>query len=146
VEHGEAERSISPMWLAHHSPEEYDRCVAVGRTYVCRRCLVLYPITFAVLMLARAGVRWPTSLDALLILSLSLPTVAEFVLEHIGLIRFRPRRQDALTIPAGVALGVSFDRYLRDHTDLLFWATAVAYSVVGFAAVQLGARLARGRT
>jgi hypothetical protein len=106
---------------------------------------VLYPITFAVLILARAGVRWPMSLDAVLILALSLPTVGEFVFEHVGLIRYRPRRQDALTIPAGVALGVSFDRYLGSHTDPLFWATAVAYSVVGFLAVMLGARLERER-
>jgi hypothetical protein len=108
--------------------------------------VVLYPVTFAALILARAGLRWPMSLDVLLILGLSLPTVAEFVLEHVGVIGYRARRQDLLTIPAGIALGLSFDRYLHDHTDPLFWATAVAYSVVGFAAVVLGARLARGRT
>ena len=142
---GAAEQSISPIWLSHHAPDEYDRCVTVGHTHLCRRCVVLYPITFAVLILARAGVRWPTSLDVYLVLILSLPTVGEFVFEHVGLIRYRPRRQDLLTIPAGIALGVSFDRYLHNHTDPLFWATAVAYSVAGFAAVMLGARLERGR-
>jgi hypothetical protein len=133
------------MWLSHHDPDEYDRCVTIGRAHVCRRCIVLYPITFGALILARAGVRWPMSLDVVLILTLSLPTVAEFMLEHLGLIRYRARRQDVLTIPAGVALGVSFDRYLRNHTDALFWATAVAYSVAGFAAVMIGARLERNR-
>jgi hypothetical protein len=136
---------VSPLWLSHHSPEEYDRCVRLGSAHVCRRCVVLYPVTFATLILARAGVRWPMSLDTLLVLTLSLPTVAEFVLEHVGLIGFWPRRQDALTVPAGVALGVAFDRYLRNHTDPLFWATAVGYSVAGFLAVVVGVRLQRRR-
>ena len=76
---GAAEQSISPIWLSHHAPDEYDRCIAVGRAHVCRRCLVLYPVTFAALILARAGLRWPMSLDVLLILGLSLPTVAELL-------------------------------------------------------------------
>ena len=34
----------SPMWLAPHHPDQYDRCVTVGDRHVCRRCLVLYPV------------------------------------------------------------------------------------------------------
>src|SRR5438270_6060583 len=98
-----------PMWLSHHYPEDYDRCVRVGNRYICRRCLVLYPVAFLAMALALAGARWPKSLDSVLLVVLPLPAVAEFVLEHLGAIGYRPRFQAAVTVPLGVALGVGFE-------------------------------------
>ena len=96
-----ADESISPMWIAHHYPEDYDRCVLIGRTHVCRRCAVLYPVAFLTLGLALAGVRWTTSLDAWLLVLLPLPAVVEFVAEHLGWIAPHPRLQIVLTVPLG---------------------------------------------
>jgi hypothetical protein len=132
-----------PMWLSHHYPEDYDRCVRVGNRYICRRCLVLYPVAFLAMALALAGARWPKSLDAVLLVVLPLPGVAEFVLEHVGAIGYRPRFQAAVTVPLGVALGVGFERYLHRHTDPLFWGMAVLYGAICFASVLIGSRGSR---
>ena len=135
-----ADESISPLWLAHHYPEDYDRCVVVGRTHVCRRCLVLYPIAFVVMGLALADVRWPTSLDAVLLIVLPIPAVVEFVLEHFGVVRYQPVRQMLLTVPLALALGVGFARYLDHQGDLLFWGVVVGYGGICGVAAVIGAR------
>ena len=135
-----ADESISPLWLAHHYPEDYDRCVVLGRAHVCRRCLVLYPVAFVVMGLALAGVRWPTGLDGWLLVLLPAPAVAEFVLEHLGVAGYHPRRQTLLTIPMAVALGVGFARYLDHQTDPLFWAVVLVYGAIGVIATVVGAR------
>jgi hypothetical protein len=135
-----ADESISPMWLAHHYPDDYDRCVTLGRTHVCRRCLVLYPVAFVVMGLALAGVRWPEALDPWLLVLLPAPAMAEFVLEHLGVVRYQPLRQTALTVPMAVALGVGFARYLDHQGDPLFWGVVVAYSFIGLGATIIGWR------
>jgi len=136
-----ADESISPLWLAHHYPEDYDRCVTIGRSHVCRRCLVLYPTALAVMALALATLRWPRSLDPWLLVLLPLPSVVEFVLEHLAIITYRPWRLAVLTIPLALALGVGFARYLDDHTDPLFWGIVAGYGGVCLLATIVGARL-----
>jgi len=135
-----ADESISPLWIAHHYPEDYDRCVVIGRAHVCRRCVALYPIAFVVMALALAEVRWPVGLDLWLLLALPVPSVVEFVLEHLGVIRYQPIRQVGLTIPLAVALGVGFARYLDRQTDPLFWAVVVLYGGICLLATLIGAR------
>src|SRR5689334_14235315 len=113
---------VTAMWLAHHFPEDYDRCVLIGRSPVCRRCLALYPLAFAVMAAALATGRTLTSpaFTAVMVLT-PLPAVVEFVLEHLGAIRYRPRRQIALSLLLAVGLGLGFARYLRHPGDVLFW-------------------------
>lgn len=125
------------MWMAHHYPEDYDRCVRLGRNHVCRRCLVLYPAAFAALALALAGVRWPHPLDPWLLVLLPLPGVIEFVAEHRGWLTYHPHLQQVLALPMGVALGVGFDRYVHHPGDLLFWGVVVAYGGVCAAAALI---------
>ena len=132
-----ADESISPMWIAHHYPEDYDRCVTIGRAHVCRRCVVLYPIAFVVMGLALAGIRWPSGADPVLLALLPLPAVVEFVLEHRGTIRYQPTRQALLTVPLAFALGVGFARYLDRQIDPLFWAVVVIYGAICLAATFL---------
>ena len=133
-----------PMWLSHHYEEDYDRCVRIGRRYVCRRGLVLYPVAFVAMALAFAGVRWRTSLDPLLFVVLPLPGVVEFVAEHLHAIGYHPALQAVVTVPLGVALGVGFHRYLHHYTDPLFWGMAGLYGTICFGSVLIGARRPRG--
>ena len=135
-----ADETITPLWLSHHYPEAYDRCAVIGRRHVCRRCLVLYPVAFAVLALSRAGLHWPSGLDPWLLVLLPLPAVGEFVLEHAGVLSYRPARQVVVTVPLAFALGRGFALYLDRPTSPLFWAVVVAYSMVCLAAVLWAAR------
>jgi hypothetical protein len=138
-----ADESISPLWLAHHYPDDYDRCVVIGRSHVCRRCLALYPVAFAVMALALAAGRGPSAADPWLLVLLPLPSVVEFVLEHLGAIRHQPVRQVVLTVPLAVALGIGFARYLHRPTDPLFWAVVVGYAGICLVATVVGARRPR---
>ena len=126
------------MWLAHHYPAEYDRCVRIGRHHVCRRCLVLYPLALATLAAAAAGLRWDRSLDPVLVTLLPVPATVDFVLEQVGVVGYQPRRQAVLMVPLAVAFGVGLDRYFGHNGDPLFWAVLVSYSVVWFAATLIG--------
>jgi len=119
-----------PLWLSHHAPADLDRCVTVGGHHVCRRCLLLWPLTFAVLVLAGAGIRWPRGADGLLLVLLPLPAVAEFVFEHAGRWGYRPGRQAAFTALLAAALGVGLDRYLHRPGDALWWTVTVVYGAV----------------
>jgi hypothetical protein len=53
--------------------------------------------------------------------------VVEWWLEHLGRVSYDPRRQTALGVLAGVALGRGFARYLADPTDLAFWVMVLVY-------------------
>lgn len=133
------------MWLSHHYPEDYDRCVLVGRTHVCRRCLLLYPLALVVLVMARSGLRWSRSFDVMALVLLPVPAVAEFVLEHFDVLRYRAGRQLLVTAPLAVAVGIGLDRYLTRHGDPLFWATVLGYGAVCVGALMVGTHRRRGQ-
>lgn len=135
--------SLTPLWLAHHFPEDYDRCMVVAGRHLCRRCLVLYPLAFTVMALGLAGLHWPPALDPLLLWLLPVPAVVEFVLEHFGVLAYRPIRQIALTIPLAVGLGRGFTLYLDQPTGVLFWSVVAVYGGVCLAAALLGGRRSR---
>lgn len=127
--------SVTPLWLSHHWPEDYDRCLVVGGRHVCRRCAVLYPLAL-VTMVASLLLLPPTwGPDPWLLVLLPLPAVIELVGEQAGVLRHRPRRQVAVTVPLGVALGRGFARYLEHPADPLFWGVVAAYSAVAGGAV-----------
>ena len=75
---------------------------------------------------------------------LPLPAVVEFVGEHLGRLSYRPRRQMAVTVPLGLALGIGLARYLEDQGDLAFWAMVVGYGGVCVLAAVVGWRRAAG--
>jgi hypothetical protein len=119
--------TIRDMIWTHHWADQHDRCAHVGGRLVCRRCLVLYPVTIVVLLLARVGVRWPESLDTLLLFSLPLPLVLDFAAEHMGFTRYSPRRQIVTTFLGAFALGHAFARYLEHRNDPRFWTMVASY-------------------
>jgi hypothetical protein len=128
------------MWLAHHFPDDYDRCVVIAGRHVCRRCAALYPVALAVMVISLAGWHWPESADPWLLWLLPLPSVIEFVGEHAGWLRHRPVRQVVLTIPLAVALGRGFAIYVREPGSLLFWGVVVVYGGICGLAVLLASR------
>lgn len=117
--------AAEPLWLTHHPPEQYDRCATIGGHQVCRRCLVLYPVALVAGIVS--AVAWPSGTDPWLLALLPLPAVVDWWLEHLGRSQYSRARQVAVTVPAGIALGRGFARYLADPADPWFWAMVVVY-------------------
>lgn len=118
-------------WLAHHGPEHLERCTVVAGHHVCRRCAVLYPIA-AVTWIA-AGLLLGTTLPGwatLAMWALPVAMVADWIAEHLGLARWSPRRQIAVTAFGAPALGLA----LAAHAAHPFTAAAVAPVVTWSAA------------
>lgn len=135
-----AAREVTPLWLSHHWPDDYDRCVLVAGRHVCRRCLVLYPVAFAVMALSLAGLRLPGPAEVVAMVLLPLPAVIEFCVEHVGRSHHSPRRLVAVTVPLGIALGLGFGRYLRSPGDPGFWAVVLGYGLAAGLAFLTGRR------
>lgn len=132
---------MASLWLSHHADDELDRCTTVAGRHVCRRCAVLYPLAYTVGALAivtgmNVGAAWVS----VAVMLLPIPTVIEWCGEHVADWTYRPRRQVALTVPAAIALGLGFARYLRTPGDQWFWVMVLVWG-----GVCLGARSA-GRT
>lgn len=111
---------ITPLWLSHHYPENYDRCVRVGRKHICRRCIVLYPLAAAVMVAAVVADTSPGLLTIALVV-LPLPAVVEWTLEHRGRIPYIPRLHLVLSAILGVGLGAGFARTAANRFDPVFW-------------------------
>ena len=105
---------MASLILSHHPPSQYDRCIRIGRQYVCRRCAVLYPLAFAVA-------------TASLLYLLPIPVTLEFVIERFGGIRHRAGRQIALTLLAAPALGRGLARYWTHSGDRVFWGMVLLF-------------------
>jgi len=136
----EAAVKDTPLWISHHVPEQYDRCIVVRGRHICHRCLVIWPLAYFVMFAALAGVRWPRFLDWPLLILLPVPATIEFVLEHFHQIPYSRTLQAQVTIPMAIGLGVGFERYLRHQNDGLFWGVTLVYSTIYFAAAYLGAQ------
>jgi hypothetical protein len=117
----------TPLWLTHHLSDELDRCVLVAGRLVCRRCLVLYPVSFVAALVLGLLASWPERLDPWFLWLLPLPAVVEFVAEQLRLVRHSPRRLVATTLLLAVACGRLYVRYLDDRTDSLVWSVTLAY-------------------
>lgn len=133
----------TPMWLSHHWPPDYDRCAVVGGMHICRRCLVLYPVALVAGIALSIGSWWDHDLDVWVLWLFPLPGVIEFVLDNLGIVRYSPLRQMALSAVGAVAAGVGYVRYLDHTTDALVWSVVGVYTAVCVAAVVVGALLAR---
>ena len=106
--------------MSHHLPHEHDRCVVIGRRHVCRRCLVLYPVAFAVMFLTLGSFGWPERLDPVLLLLLPVPVAMEYIAEQLGAVRYHARRQVLLTMIAAPALGTGLARHIVSPFETWF--------------------------
>lgn len=132
------------MLLSHHWPEDYHRCVNVRGTFVCRRCLVLYPTALAtVVVVAAVGELADTSrsIGWAIVAGLGVAVgVSELVGEQLGSWTYSARRQVVVTVVAGTGAGLLFARYLADPGDPIVWSIALGALVVGGLASLLGTR------
>ena len=127
------------MWLSHHDDDELDRCTIIAGRHVCRRCAVLYPLAYAVGALAVAsGMNVGAAWVSVAVMVLPIPTVVEWCGEHVSGWTYDPRRQVALTVPAAVALGLGFARYLRVPNDQWFWVMVLVWGGVCIGARSAG--------
>lgn len=129
----------TPLWLAHHWPGQYDRCAVVGGRHVCRRCVALYPLAVVTAVAVASGSWWPHRLDAWVLWLLPLPGTIEFVLDNLGVIRYSPRRQFALSAAGALAAGIGYIRYLHHSTDPLVWSVVAVFATTCVAGVVAGA-------
>ncbi len=118
------------MWLAHHWPDEYDRCVRVGSSHVCRRCLWFYPVCFGTMLLSLAGLHWPVVADPWILWLTPLPVVAEWWAEHRDWIGYSARRQVVTSVLVAPAVGRGLARYVKHPGDPLFWSVVLVFAVV----------------
>lgn len=121
---------MNRLWLAHHPPDQLDRCVHLGATPVCRRCLVGHPIAFAVMGLALAGLAWPEPWDRWLLWVLATPAMVDFCGEHLGWWRYSPRRQVITTAVTAAGFGKGLARVMHDRADGLFWTGMLTYGTL----------------
>ena len=63
----------TPLWLSHHWPHDFDRCVDVRGYKVCRRCAVLYPLGLLSALVLGAVGSWPEAMDPWLVWLLPAP-------------------------------------------------------------------------
>ena len=139
--HEAEHRASRGMWLAHHWPDEYDRCVILGGRHICRRCLVLHPLALVVAIASLAGLPpWPEALDLWFIWGLCLPATLEFLAEQLRIIDHSARRQMIATVLLAPALGRGMAHELADRWSWEFWGPVLVFGTVWFIAALVGNR------
>lgn len=138
---GEAanKRAHRGLWLAHHWPHRYERCTVIRGRHVCRRCLWFYATAFVTLAVAPLGVSpWPASWDLAMVWLLSLPATIEFIGGELGWWRYDARRQIAVTVVLGLAVGRGFFAELSSPGNWIFWGPVLVFGTLWFtvAAIQ----------
>lgn len=125
AEHEQNPVADTTMFLSHHWPSGYDRCVVIRGRHVCRRCAVLYPVALLAAFAAAAGVTWPRTWDPWLFWLLPAPGVIDFVADVWGVVRHSPRRQVVVSAMLAVAYGKILWRYWQSPGDPLVWTVVL---------------------
>ena len=125
-----ASTDTSPIWLSHHWPDHYDRCVRVGHAHVCRRCAVLYPLivlsaVLALVLDAPQSALWAAWL-------LPLPLAIEWTGEHLGRLRYSATRQIGTTALAAPGFGIALSVHIEAPFALAALAPVAVYVLVLF--------------
>jgi uncharacterized membrane protein len=118
---------MTPIWLSHHREEELHRTYRVGGLNLCARCLGMYPVMFAGIVLLfslRAPLTW--RYDVPFALGLTAIGVADFA---IGQLRPRAFANPWRTF-TGALLGVAFARTLYVHLQRPFPPALIAQGVL----------------
>lgn len=126
------------LWLSHHHPELYDRCVVLGDRHVCRRCLALHPLSIVIAIVSALGYApWPTSWDPAAIWLLSVPATLDFLVEQLDLAPYSAKRQVAATLVTAFAFGRALGYELADSWSSEFWGPLAVFAGIWFGAAFL---------
>ncbi|MBI5482596.1 MAG: DUF2085 domain-containing protein [Deltaproteobacteria bacterium] len=126
--------------LAHHRPDEYDRCYSLGGVHLCARCAGLYPALALLLALQLQGVVGAIRAEWAVLYLLPMPAIFSWARRRLtGAAGSNPVSTVTGAL-LGVALGRGIFLYLRDHGSVAFWVQAVALVVVVLT-VEILARL-----
>lgn len=126
------------LWLSHHQPEQYDRCIVVGKRHICRRCLALHPLSLLIAVASVAGFApWPGSWDPAAIWLLSMPATLDFLAEQLGLAAYNPKRQVAATLATSFAFGRALGYELANSWSSEFWGPLAVFGGIWFAAAAI---------
>jgi hypothetical protein len=129
------------LWRTHHWEAEYDRCTVVVGRHVCRRCLTLYPIAIAVMVVSLLGLQpWPERFDVWFIWLLCVPATAEFVAEKLLDVPYSAARQIAVSALVGLALGRGLAYEVDDRWSWYFWGPVLVFGSTWFLAAVTKAR------
>ncbi len=121
------------LLIAHHYPEDYDRCTFVFGRPVCRRCLFLYGPTLIVIGLQYTRFAMPETWDPLLT-GLAVPATLEFILERLGKLHYHPSRVVATSLLLSVPLGRAFWHYFQDPGDPRGWGFVLVFGIPALSA------------
>jgi hypothetical protein len=124
--------------LAHHRPEEHDRCYAVGGLHLCARCAGLYPALALVLALQLTGVVGTIRAQWAVLYLLPMPAIFSWARRRLT----GSAGSNPVSTVTGALLGVALGRgifvYLHDHGSVAFWAQAAGLVVVVLTVEILG--------
>ncbi|NNE97000.1 MAG: hypothetical protein HKN24_13320 [Acidimicrobiales bacterium] len=141
---GAVTEASSPMWLTHRYPvagasTPYgDRCVHVGRHWVCRRCSILYPIGVVVAVLFAAGIGWPETWDMTAIWLLCVPATVAYCGEALGLFDYNPRVQSWAMAMSAVGFGRGLGYEFTERWSGEFWWPVTVFGGLWFFATLIG--------
>ena len=116
-----------PFLLSHHSHEDADRCVRVGKVHLCRRCTALWPLCFLVLVYLIAE-RKPLASGEHIAAWLVIP-VAEFIAVHLGWSAYKAWRVWICSVLAGIGAALLFHRYMVNPSDPVPWILALGFGL-----------------
>ncbi len=133
-----ADAASKAMWLSHHQPDQYDRCVVLANRHVCRRCLALHPLSIIIAIASAVGYApWPEAWDPAAIWLLSLPATLDFLGEQLSLVAYNAKRQVAATLITAFAFGRALGYEIADSWSSEFWGPLAVFGGVWFAAAFL---------
>jgi hypothetical protein len=116
--------------LAHHRPEEYDRCYALGGVHLCARCAGLYPALALLLALQLTGIVGPIRAEWAVLYLLPVPAIFSWARRRLTGAAGSNPVATVTGVLLGVALGRGIFLYLHDHGSVAFWAQAAGLVVV----------------
>jgi uncharacterized membrane protein len=100
------------FWLSHHHPSEFSRCYRLFDVHVCARCLGVYPVLFAALVIQFSlGAPLSHRLDVVGSAVLTVPALGDWAYG-----RLHPTRgNNGWRTLTGALLGVALGRTLFVH-------------------------------
>ncbi len=116
------------LLVAHHYPEDYERCTFIMGVPVCRRCFFLYLPTLAIIGLQATLWKIDPTWDPLLT-GLAVPATAEFVLERLGRLHYHPGRVVVTSLLLSIPLGRAFVHQFEDPWDPKFWGFILVFGI-----------------